>query len=147
MYESENNKSAPEQDASAGVACATRRQFLGGVSGTAAVLAVGGVGLPTLMAAPDAEAACQVGPLDPVARADKAFEVRVAAAQAQRDLPLPSHDCNGDEDRYFRKFASYSKGLKKANRFGEPDLGAYAAYRSAPRERRQRRLRGHPARL
>lgn len=62
------------------------------------------------------------------ARADHAYELRVEAAQRERDLPLPAHPDNGDEDRYQNQnyFANFSKGLRH-DQFGEVDPQAYRA--------------------
>jgi hypothetical protein len=57
-------------------------------------------------------------------RAEKAFAIRQQQARFQRDLPLPDHPTNGDEDTYDKKIANYSKGLPH-NELGEVDLAAY----------------------
>jgi len=59
-----------------------------------------------------------------------AFQVRLRAAQAERQLPLPDQVANGDEDRYASRIANYSKGLPH-NRLGEVDGNAYRALLSA----------------
>ncbi|MBA2251813.1 MAG: hypothetical protein H0W13_03765 [Nitrospirales bacterium] len=35
-----------------------------------------------------------------IARAEQAYDLRCRQAKFQKDLPLPSHHTNGDEDRY-----------------------------------------------
>jgi hypothetical protein len=55
---------------------------------------------------------------------EKAYKVRVAAAKANQDLPIPPHTTNGDEERYPNKIGSDSRGLPH-NRLGEVDLKAY----------------------
>lgn len=67
-----------------------------------------------------------LGPLDPVARADAALQVRVEAAQLQRAYPIPPHPDNGDEKRYPTKFANYTKALPHDD-LGDVDLAAYAS--------------------
>jgi len=60
------------------------------------------------------------------ARAEESFELRRDRAKAQRDLPLPDHLTNGDEDAYAKKIGNFSKGLPH-NALGEVDLAAYDA--------------------
>ncbi|MGH7909911.1 MAG: vanadium-dependent haloperoxidase [Thermodesulfobacteriota bacterium] len=59
-------------------------------------------------------------------RVNQAFQIRLRAAEFEKNLPLPNHPCNGDEELYPNKIASYSKGLPH-NNLGEVDLGAYSA--------------------
>jgi membrane-associated phospholipid phosphatase len=59
-------------------------------------------------------------------RREQAFRIRVAAATYQKNLPLPPHPVNGDEERYAKKFANYSKGLPHNER-GEVIPNAYEA--------------------
>jgi hypothetical protein len=59
-------------------------------------------------------------------RREQAFRIRVAAATYQKNLPLPPHPVNGDEERYQKKFANYSKGLPHNER-GEVSSNAYEA--------------------
>ena len=111
-----------------------RRVFLGKVGGvTAASLAAGAIGLsPVLEAgsprteAQELEPLAESGPLSARKRAKKAFTLRVDVAQREKDLPLPFHPTNGDEERYPNKIASFSKGLPH-NNLGEVDLNAYAS--------------------
>lgn len=58
------------------------------------------------------------------ARADACLQIRVAAAQFERNQPIPQHPTNGDEQLLDTKIGNYSKGLPH-NQFGEVDLGAY----------------------
>lgn len=55
---------------------------------------------------------------------DKAYQVRVAAAKANREIPIPPHPTNGDEEKYPNKIGSDSRGLPH-NKLGEVDLKAY----------------------
>src|SRR5258708_4242391 len=57
-------------------------------------------------------------------RANHAYQLRVDAAQLERDAPDVTHLNNGDEDRYLSKIGNYSKGLPH-NDAGEVDLDAY----------------------
>lgn len=50
--------------------------------------------------------------------------MRLEAAIAQRDLPLPDHVSNGDEQLYVAKLGNFSKGLPH-NDLDEVDQGAY----------------------
>jgi hypothetical protein len=70
------------------------------------------------------------------ARADQAYNVRVAAARTERARPLLPHPTNGDEQRYAGTYiASFSKGLPH-NALGEVDPAAYAALLDALRSGR-----------
>lgn len=70
---------------------------------------------------------CEIGPTTGRQRRQDAFQVRLDAAIFQRDLPLPGHPCNGDEDLYPNKIGNFSKALPH-NQLGEVDLNAYKAY-------------------
>ncbi|HEX8790438.1 MAG TPA: vanadium-dependent haloperoxidase [Polyangiaceae bacterium] len=108
-----------------------RRALLKGVIGSATALAsTSVVGCGASADSPgenvgDAVEPIALGPLDPVARADAAFDVRVDAAKQQRAFPIPPHPTNGDEKRYPTKFANYSKALPH-DEVGNVDLAAYA---------------------
>jgi membrane-associated phospholipid phosphatase len=103
----------------------SRRKFLGGVGGvTAAAMAAGSLGIEALFPG-GSSAAAEIGPQSGKQRRDTAWQVRKAAADYNRSLPVPAHPDNGDEARYPNKIGSYSKGLPH-NRWGEVDLGAYA---------------------
>jgi hypothetical protein len=67
---------------------------------------------------------CEIGPLSAKERQKKAYNIREKAALVQKDLPLPAHLCNGDEDLFSNKIGNYSKGLPH-NSLGEVDLNAY----------------------
>lgn len=58
------------------------------------------------------------------------MELRIEAAVAQRDLPLPVHTPNGDETTYATKLGNFSKGLPH-NQVGEVDLNAYSSLLNA----------------
>src|SRR5438874_4135491 len=57
-------------------------------------------------------------------RVNHAYQIRVDAAQLERDAAGVAHANNGDEDLYPSKIGNYSKGLPH-NDFGEVDLTAY----------------------
>ncbi len=63
-------------------------------------------------------------------RAQESFRLRVNAATAERNLPLPPHATNGDEDLYPNRIGNYSKGLPH-NSIGEVDQLAYDGLLSA----------------
>jgi hypothetical protein len=107
----------------------SRRGFLGSVGGlTAAGLAAGaGMVLEPLVGSPGAKLrAADLGPLTPEQRRQRAFDIRVEAAEIARDVPIPDHPTNGDEELYANKIANYSKGLPH-NSLGEVDVNAYNA--------------------
>ncbi|MGH9554286.1 MAG: vanadium-dependent haloperoxidase [Terriglobales bacterium] len=107
----------------------SRRGFLGGVSGLAAAACAGGaaVMLEPVVGSRHAQLeASAVGPLTPEQRAQRSFEIRVEMATTQRNLPIPPHSSNGDEDLFPNKIGNYSKGLPH-NQLGEVDVEAYDA--------------------
>ncbi len=69
---------------------------------------------------------CEIGPLNAQKRREEAFQVRLKAARFQKNLPLPNHPCNGDENLFCNKIGNFSKGLPH-NCLGEVDLCAYKA--------------------
>ncbi len=108
----------------------TRRTFLGCVGGLTTAAVAAGVGVPGCVPVipPDdgtgPEKSCAVSPQHGADRVNAAFQLRIDAAQRQRDAEHPDVLCNGDEERYADKIASYSKGLPH-NQLGEVDLAAY----------------------
>jgi membrane-associated phospholipid phosphatase len=108
----------------------SRRKFLGGLGG--AVVAASFTGFSSLTTGCNDPARGQVsscGPIgssSPSERAEAAFKIRKDMARLERDIPLPVHSCNGDEDLFSNKIGSYSKGLPH-NDLGEVDLDAYDA--------------------
>lgn len=106
----------------------SRRQFLGRVgTATAATIAAGTIGFEPLMSAlgtGTAQAQKAEGGISP--RAQQAYDQRVAAAAAERDLPEAPQTPNGDETTYANKIGSFSKGLPH-NNLGEVDLAAFNA--------------------
>ena len=95
----------------------SRRKFLGQIGVGAASLSSVGI-LTTEVSAQQAEA------LTPTQRAEKAYQTRITAALAQKNLPQPVHQSNGDEERYPNKIGTFSKGLPH-NRLGEVDQNAF----------------------
>ncbi|BCL38104.1 vanadium-dependent haloperoxidase [Nostoc sp. MS1] len=71
-----------------------------------------------------------VGKFDYKRLYEKAYKVRVAAAKANQEIPIPPHPTNGDEERYPNKIGSDSRGLPH-NKLGEVDLKAYESLTKA----------------
>lgn len=65
-------------------------------------------------------------------RASRAYDVRVAAAKLERDQPRVEQKTNGDEERYERRWASFTKGLPH-NDLCEVDPAAWRAFSNAMR--------------
>lgn len=63
-------------------------------------------------------------------RPEKAFRIRVDAAQGQFDQPLATHSSNGDETRYPSRIGNFTKTLPH-NNLGEVDPTAYDAFLAA----------------
>lgn len=114
----------------------SRRDFL--VKAAAVTAAAAVVGIPSLSSSKGATAQtidascpadCEEGPLLGVDRADTAHKLRVAAADYERNMPIPLHPCNGDEQLYSNQnfFASFTKALPHPNAYGEVDPSAYCA--------------------
>ncbi len=106
----------------------SRRKFLGGVAGvTAATLAADVVGWPPLSRTNGGEAeAAEIGPVGGEQRRGQAYQIRHDAALFEKNLPLPDHPTNGDEELYANRIGNYSKGLPH-NTLGEVDVAAYSA--------------------
>jgi len=92
----------------------SRRAFLGGAGALAPAFAGEG----------------QLGPLPGQQRRAQALQVRMDAANFQRDLPLPEQLANGDELLYTSRIGNFSKGLPH-NSLGEVDPNAYYAFLAA----------------
>lgn len=109
-----------------------RREFLKNVGRiTATGIAVGSIGLSPLLqgcneSAGGEEVNCEIGPQTGPARADSSLQIRRNAAQAERNIGIPDHPCNGDESIYPNKIGNFTKGLPH-NSIGEVDLDSYEA--------------------
>lgn len=110
-----------------------RRQFLGGVGGTAvgASLAGGVTGLGVLsgVTASPAEAT-EIAPDSPDVRKTKAFNVRHDAAVDELQIGAIDHPSNGDEDLYPSRIGNFHKTLPHDSD-GEVDPAAYDALLAA----------------
>jgi hypothetical protein len=110
---------------------ASRRSFLGraGLFSAASVVA-GVLGSPfSLKKGGDIVQATDINrrynqPFDYRRFVDKAYRVRLEAAALERNIPIPPHPTNGDEERYPNKIGSDSRGLPHNER-GEVKLEAY----------------------
>lgn len=104
----------------------SRRAFLGNTAGaTVAGLLSNAVSASTPFIS-STVAAASLTDIDYAARAAKAYEIRLQAAQFERGFIPPGHPDNGDEERYPNKIGNFSKGLPH-NSLGEVDLNAYQA--------------------
>ncbi|MFW9262483.1 twin-arginine translocation pathway signal protein [Nostoc sp. KVJ20] len=110
---------------------ASRRSFLGraGLFSAASVVA-GVLGSPfSLKKGGDIVQATDINrrynrPFDYRRFVDKAYRVRLEAAALERNIPIPPHPTNGDDERYPNKIGSDSRGLPH-NQLGEVKLEAY----------------------
>ena len=86
----------------------------------------------SLTAAAVAAASARGGSAGSIAerRREDAFQLRMQAARAEHEIALPSHDSNGDESAYAKRWGNFSKGLPH-NNLGEVDLNAYTTLLNA----------------
>lgn len=110
-----------------------RRQFLGGAAVTALTAGLFSPRIGSIARAAQASelcpTGCESGPLAGEARADAARRIRIAAADYERNMPIPSHPCNGDETLYAAQnfIGSFTKGLDHDNLYGEVRAEDYCA--------------------
>jgi hypothetical protein len=98
----------------------SRRKFLGGVGGLAAVMATGVAGLEPLIDLGSQAEASEVGPRVGTARLNAAYDLRLQLANKMQSDGIPAlHPCNGDESLYPNKIGNYSKGLPHTDDIGE----------------------------
>ncbi len=71
-----------------------------------------------------------LGPENGKQRRDHSFQVRIDAAKQNKQLPVPTHQNNGDEERYDDLRGSFSKALPH-NNIGEVDPDAYESFLDA----------------
>ncbi len=126
----ENNSPTIENEALSPASC-SRRAFLAGIGGMAALAVDAGTGGSLLAGSPKgAEAlAAEQGSGGANRRRNDAFRIRQQAALTQRKLPLPLHPDNGEESDY-PYLANFSKGLPH-NDLGEVTPSAYQAMLAA----------------
>ncbi|HEX9735062.1 MAG TPA: twin-arginine translocation signal domain-containing protein [Thermoanaerobaculia bacterium] len=114
-----STEAEPSEDARA----LSRRGFLGGLGGAAAIAAVGGAVLEPMLPGGSRAAAEEIGPLTGVDRLNAAYDNRIDQADRMFAEGIPAQTCNGDEALYPNRIGSYSKGLPH-NAIGEVDLDA-----------------------
>lgn len=107
----------------------SRRGFLGGVGGAAAVTMAGGIVLePLVDVSATAEAAN--GTSGAVGRVHDCWKIRKDAADYWKAQGAAKHPTNGDETLFPNRIGNYSKSLPH-NGFGEVDPGAYQTFLDA----------------
>ncbi|BAY96244.1 twin-arginine translocation pathway signal [Tolypothrix tenuis PCC 7101] len=112
---------------------ASRRSFLGRVGLFTTSSVVAGV-LGSSITSKKGDNIVQAA--EPKAKSDhnnlreKAFQVRTTAAKNNREIPIPPHPTNGDEEKYANKIATDTRGLPH-NQLGEVDLKAYQSFINA----------------
>lgn len=94
----------------------SRRNLIRGAAGTAA-----GAGL---LLGSGLRVSARADDDDDSSRRAQAFRIRLKAAIAERNVPVPPQVDNGDERLYPTRIGNYSKGLPH-NSIGEVDPGAY----------------------
>ncbi|MEM7351783.1 MAG: hypothetical protein AAF657_13380, partial [Acidobacteriota bacterium] len=121
--------SAPSTELERSTATVSRRGFLRGVGG-AGVLGAASLAGGTALVKPAPAAAETIGPLTPRQRQALAFRTRNLAARNQLNPGQPDQECNGDEDAYPDRRASFFKTLPQDN-LGEVDPAAYDQFLTA----------------
>jgi hypothetical protein len=130
MRTEENHRSEPDAERDGEARGIDRRRFLGGVGGVAVGTLTGALGGLAAAGRAVPAAAEEIAPLTGGKRAEAAYQLRVDAARRERDLGIPEHRANGDEERYPNRIGNFSKTLPH-NEFGEVDPAAYAALHKA----------------
>jgi hypothetical protein len=112
--------------------CTDKRNFLKMMGSAGLIALTGGLFQAEAALRPEEETPTPVGEPEVLnnTRRDRAFQVRLEAAKIARDLPIPPHPTNGDEERYPNRIASFSKGFP-SNGLGEVNLRAYDIYLEA----------------
>lgn len=125
-------------------ASGSRRRFLGGLTALPIALGAGAMATSESVLADDdgrgggggGGGGDVSGGLTASERRKKAYELRVDAAQANRDAELRNGTPNSDELRWPNGIASFSKSLPH-NSLGEPDVNAFTQLVAAIRSGRQ----------
>jgi hypothetical protein len=100
-----------------------------------AALAVGALGAPAAASAavgPRATKLASVHPTEALgnARVAQSYAIRLAAAAAQAAIPIPSHQTNGDQQRYSDASGTYTKVIQQDS-IGLVNPTAYASFTKA----------------
>jgi hypothetical protein len=110
----------------------SRRRFLGSVRGVA--VAAAAIGLEPLLGSRLSVATAagddHDGRSSGSERSEKAEEIRIEAARAERRVPGPPHATNDDEERYADKCGTYTKALLQDGP-GRVNLSAYKSFKHA----------------
>ena len=107
----------------------SRRSFLSH-AGTSTGMAAAGIGFPALLLSGKTQADEGEGEGSDESRRSRSYEIRVAAARAERTIHTPHQINNGDEEVYPNFIGNYSQGLPH-NSIGEVDPAAYGALLTA----------------
>ncbi len=143
MSENGNHNESTEHEAGPVSSGLSRRKFLGGVGGAAAVATAGAIGINPLIKKASAAVEATTGHDDGFGfgggdgwvgsgpdRIQKAFNMRLNAALSELNGRHPAQQTNGDEQRYPARLGTYTKGLPH-NSFGEVDPTAFASFQRA----------------
>lgn len=111
-----------------------RRQFIGGVGSAVGASMTGGLtGLGVIAGAAAGAGparAVEIAPESPQQRRNSAFQIRLDAAIAEKQLGWIEHPCNGDEDLYPNRIGNFHKSLPHGAD-GEVSPAAYDALLAA----------------
>lgn len=110
-----------------------RRRFLGGFGGvTVGALAGGFTGLAALSdpSNPAGAEATVYTPEGENQRRNSAYQIRHHAAVEEKNMPLPEHISNGDEELYANRIGNFSKTFPHDSVTAEVDPAAYNTYLS-----------------
>src|SRR5271165_3579359 len=132
MRASKQSKKPSQEDSQKKVASGGknpgRRAFLGKLGGVAAAsLAASTVGFGAAARAHEGPREREFGGHSEAGeRASQSYDLRVEVAGAERNIPIPFHQSNRDEQLYKNRIGNYSKALPH-NSIGEVEAYAYNA--------------------
>jgi hypothetical protein len=99
-------------------AFSSRRRFILGLGAATAFAGTTGLGSLVGARAASAEQNWSSEQNSGDARRSRSYDLRVDAAAAESQVPIPSHPDNGDENRYFNRMGNFSKGLPHDDELG-----------------------------
>lgn len=108
----------------------TRRHFLGATASAAVASSLAGQTVITSAEKKETKTSTTTTPETKRDRASQAYEIRLNAADYERKLAHEEHACNGDDDRYENRWASFTKALPH-DELGHVTPSAYRAYLDA----------------
>jgi len=121
-------REAKQKDESGSV---SRRAFLYGLGGTAGLTVLADAGKAEIAETVEKSAQSKTfWRTNRRLRAERAYQIRVQAAQKQKQIPYPEQFGNGDESLYPNKIGTFTKGLVH-NHKGEVNLPAYTVFKEA----------------